>query len=240
MSNLVYLLMFKQKQYLFSILFVLLVLFPIVGCKKKLTNSTTSSFKEYYDTSFGRFIEYRVLEINHDINASIHHDTLNYFLRVQIEDTIVDNLGRINKKYVRYKRNDTLSPWQISDVWMTIIDGNNAELVEENQRIIKLKFPINTFTSWNASIFNPNSELICNYENIHSSKSINGFFFDSTITVNQGSDRNLIRFYKKNEVYAKNIGMICKYFKDINISNFDTLQINSGKEIYLKIINFGK
>jgi len=64
-------------------------------------------------------------------------------------------------------------------------------------------------------------------------------FFDSTVIVNQGSDRNLIRFYKKQEVYAKGIGMVYKYYKDLNISNFDTLQISSGKELILKPLQYG-
>jgi hypothetical protein len=127
----------------------------------------------------------------------------------------------------------------VSDVWMAFKDNNNAELTEENEKIIKLKFPINSFTNWNANIFNSSSQLDCFYEQIHSPRTINGLFFDSTVVVNQGSDRNLIRFYKKQEVYAKGIGMVNKYFKDLNISNFDTLNITSGKEIFMEIVNFG-
>jgi hypothetical protein len=219
--------------------YTLLVLISISSCKKKSGNSTQNSYKNYYDTTPGRFIEYVVTEIIHDKDASVPHDTSNYFMRIQIEDTITDNSGRINRKYVRYKKNNTNDPWQISDIWMTIIDGNNAELVEENQRVIKLKFPVNSFTNWNANIYNTSEKLDCFYENIHSSKTIGAFFFDSTVTVNQGETRNLVRFCKKNEVYAHKIGMISKYFKDLSINNFDTLNINSGKEIYMEIINFG-
>ena len=210
-----------------------------MSCKKNSQNVQQDWYKSYYDTNEGRFIEYNVQEINHDENAIIQHDTLNYFLRVQIEDTISDNLGRVNRKYVRYKKMNSNDPWQISDVWMTIIDGTDAELVEENQRIIKLKFPINSFTKWNANIFNLDENLDCFYENIHSGKSINGLYFDSTVTVNQGATRNFLKFFKKYEVYANGIGMISRYYKDLNISNFDTLQIDSGREIYMEVINFG-
>lgn len=210
-----------------------------ISCKKDSQNGTQEWYKTYYDTTKGRYIEYRVLEINHDENALIQHDTLNYFLRVQIEDTITDNLGRINRKYVRYKKTNVNDPWQISDVWMTIVDGVNAELVEENQRVIKLKFPINEFTNWNANIFNLDDKLDCYYENLHQSCSINGLYFDSTVTINQGSIRNYLRFYKKNEVYANGVGMISKYYKDLNISNFDTMNIKSGREIVYTCINFG-
>ncbi len=221
------------------IYFLFLVGGTFLSCEKSVKSEATNWFKNYYDTTPGRYIEYRVLEINHDESTQNQHDTLNYFLRVQIEDTITDNMGRINRKYVRYKKMNFNDPWQISDVWMTIVDGVNAELVEENQRIVKLKFPINEFTKWNANVFNLDEKLDCFYENIHQSQLINGLFFDSTVTVNQGLVRNFLRYYRKNEVYAKGVGMISKYFKDLNISNFDTLQIDSGKEIYMEVINFG-
>jgi hypothetical protein len=212
----------------------------LIACEKDSQNSTSNWYKSYYDTSFGRFIDYEVTEINHDENAAIQHDTLNYFLRIRMDDTIVDNLGRIATKYVRYKKNNVNDPWQLSDVWTTIVDGANAELVEENQRKVKLKFPINEFTKWDANVFNLDEKLDCSYENMHVSRSINGLFFDSTIMVNQGEKRDFLRFYKRKEIYANGIGMISKYLKDLDISNFDTLQIKSGKETYMQVINFGK
>lgn len=211
----------------------------VVACSKKIDNTQIQLHTEYYDLAPGRFIEYEATEITHNSNSAIQHDTLNYFLRVQFEDTIYDNLGRLNRKYVRYKRFSINDNWVISDVWMAFKDNSNVELIEENERIIKLKFPVNSYTNWNANVFNSSSPLECFYEQIHSPKTINGLFFDSTVTVNQGSDRNLIRFYKKKEVYAKGIGLVYKYYKDLNISNFDTLSITTGKELFLRPIQYG-
>lgn len=211
----------------------------LFSCKKNSTPVKPKLYKSYFDLTQGRFIEYEVLEINHDENALIQHDTLRYFLKIQIEDTVLDNLGRINNKYVRYKKLNVNDAWIISDVWTAIIDGNNAEIVEENQRTVKMKFPVDPYTNWNASIFTNLSSLDCFYEDIHRSLNINGLSFDSTVKVNQGSDRNLIRYYNKYERYANGIGMIEKYYKDLNISNFDTLNISSGKELYFKPIQYG-
>ena len=41
------------------------------------------------------------------------------------------------------------------------------------------------------------------------------------------------------EDYAANVGMIRKVYKDLNIMNFDTLTIKSGKEIVMEIIDYG-
>jgi len=231
--------MFKLNKIVRLGVFFILLSALLFACTKKSQNIKPELHKGYFDLTPGRFIEYEVLEINHDQNALIEHDTLRYFLKVQIEDTILDNLGRINNKYVRYKRTSVTSPWSVADVWMVLIDGNNAELVEENQRIIKMKFPVDNYTNWNANSFNNLPSLDCFYENLHATKSINGLTYDSTVRVNQGSERNLIRFYNKFETYAKGVGMIEKYYKDLTISNFDTLNISTGKELYLKILQYG-
>jgi len=239
MNKFVYLFMFNLNEIRNFSIFITLISLILFSCKKNSNTIKPELYKSYFDVTQGRFIEYEVLEINHDENASIQHDTLRYFLKIQIEDTILDNLGRINNKYVRYKKSNLNDPWIISDIWTTIIDGNNAELVEENQRTVKMKFPVDAYTNWDATIFTNLSSLDCFYEDIHKARTINGLSFDSTIKVNQGSDRNLIRFYNKFERYAKGIGMIEKYYKDLNISNFDTLNISSGKELYFKPIQFG-
>ncbi len=231
--------MFQMNKIKCFSIFIALFSLLLFSCKKNSNSSKPEPHKNYFDLTQGRFVEYEVLEINHDENALIQHDTLRYFLKIQIEDTIIDNLGRTNNKYVRYKKFNLSDGWIISDVWTTIIDGNNAEIVEENQRIVKMKFPVDGYTNWNANIFNNLSSLDCFYEDIHKPLNINGLSFDSTVKVNQGSDRNLIRYYNKFERYAKGIGMIEKYYKDLNISNFDTLNISSGKELYFKPINFG-
>lgn len=231
--------MISSFKHIISFCLLLISVLVFSNCTKKTDDTKSQLHQEYFDLTPGRFSEYQVREITHNSNSTIQHDTLNYFLRIQIEDTIYDNQGRLNRKFVRYKRNSEIDNWVVSDVWMAFKDNNNAELTEENEKIIKLKFPINSFTNWNANIFNSSSPLDCFYEQIHSPRTINGLFFDSTVVVNQGSDRNLIRFYKKQEVYAKGIGMVNKYFKDLNISNFDTLNITSGKEIFMEIVNFG-
>lgn len=210
-----------------------------ISCSKKTDDTNSLYYKDYFDTTKGRFIEYQVQEINHDENALIQHDTLNYFLRIQIEDTLIDNLGRRTNKYVRYKRFNENEPWVVSDIWTTLVHENNAEVTEENQRTIKLKFPINSLTNWNSNAYNFDEPMNCFYKDIHTQKIINGLMFDSTLTVDQGSERILMRFYKKLEIYAKGIGMVHKYYKDLEIANFDTLNIKSGKELIYMPVQYG-
>jgi hypothetical protein len=209
------------------------------SCKKELVNSNQFLYSSYFELKTGKFIEYDVMEITHDENASIQHDTNYYQLKCVIEDTFTDNAGRLAFNYVRYKRTNSTEPWSQSDLWSTTVFNNKAELVEENQRIVKLVFPVSEFTTWNANQFNTDVKLNCSYDELHLERTINGFSFDSTLVVEQENTRNLIEFKRKYEVYANRVGMVKKYFKDIQISNFDTLNIKSGKEIFMTLTNFG-
>ena len=220
--------------------FLIFLLTIGVSCKKDdTTPNSVSNFETYFDLTPGRYIVYDVFEVFHDETALIKHDTSVYQLKTLVGDTIIDNQGRIARKYIRSKRNSSSESWVITDVWTTIIEGNRAELVEENERIIKMMFPISLSTKWNANVFNAGNSLDCFYSNIHKPMQLNGLQFDSTSTIDQENERNLIEYRRKYETYANHVGMVLKFYKDLKISNFDTLNIKSGHEYKYTCIDFG-
>ena len=87
--------------------------------------------------------------------------------------------------------------------------------------------------------FNSFEQADAYYDFIFSGKTINGLFFDSTVRVEQEKERNLIAYKRKYEEYAANVGMIRKVYKDLTIMNFDTLNVKSGKEIFMDIVEYG-
>lgn len=225
---------------LFYSFLLFIFLFVFFSCSKKDENNLLSSQLEtYFDLTPGKFIIYDVIEVSHDETATVQHDTVYYQMKTLIGDTIIDNEGRIARKLIRYKRNNSQENWNPTDVWTCIIEGNRAEMVEENQRIVKLMFPISLNTKWNANVFNSESANNCFYKNLHIPMQINSIQFDSTLIVEQENQRNLIEYKRKFEVYANGVGLIKKYFKDLKISNFDTLSVKSGKEFFLEVTDFG-
>jgi hypothetical protein len=193
----------------------------------------------YFGLIPGRYVDYNVMEISHAADQSNPHDTLRYQLRTVIGDTITDNEGRVARKYFRFKRNDDSDNWIQTDVWTAIIVDRRAELIEENQRMIKLVFEPTESKEWNLNAFNMNGELMAYYRDIHKSKQIGMMTFDSTLVVEQEDFLSLIDYRRKYEVYAKNVGLIRKYFKDLKINGFDTLKVNSGTELFYECIGFG-
>ena len=212
----------------------------LTACDKFFNIPSPTLHRSYFPMNSGKFVEYEVMEITHDELASIKSDTSRYLLRCEIRDSFIDNAGRIAWEYVRYKRNNVNQPWQESDLWTVNLSDNKAQIVEENQRFVKLVFPIGPLTVWDANQFNSENKLTCRYSNLHEALNINALSFDSTLRVEQENVRNLLIFRRKYEIYGNKVGLIKKYFKDLNISNFDTLNIRSGKELYLTVTAFGE
>ena len=222
----------------FKSVLIIVVALSVFSCKKE---QVAQDFHyDYYDLTPGRYIDYSVMEIIHDENQLLKHDTLRYELRTLIGDTIIDNAGRIARKHLRFKRNNNSLPWVQTDVWTTILVDNRAELVEENQRMIKLVFAPTASKQWNTNAFNMNPALNVFYSDIHKSKTIGAFTFDSTLVVEiEENETNAIQYKRKYETYAKGIGLVSKYFKDLSIVNFDVTNIKSGNELFYTCIGFG-
>ena len=226
-----------MKIYRFYISLLVLLIVAVVSCKKQ--DAAPQFHYDYFDLTQGRYIDYDVMEINHDVDQAIEHDTSYYQMRTLIGDTAIDNQGRIARKFLRYKRANTLGTWVLSDVWTALITENRAELIEENQRIIKLVFAPTLSKEWNPNAFNMYAEMTSYYSNIHDLQNVGPLVFDSALIVEQEDFFSLIDKKRKYEVYAKGVGLVKKYYKDLTIANFDTLNVQKGKELYYTCFAYG-
>jgi hypothetical protein len=218
-----------------KLFFFVFITFVIVSCKKN--DDDVELYLDYYPLEEGVFVEYDVTFIKHNPVS----DTFHYRLKTVIGDTIIDNSGRIARKFYRYIYDTLYEEYQIKDLWTTIIDNYKAELVVENQRKIKLVFAPTADKEWNVNAFNLDTALNAYYENIHDSYSFAGYDFEKTVkVVHEYAKPNLIQYKNKYEVYAKGIGLIELNYVDIEFENFQVDKPNDGTELYYKIINYGR
>jgi hypothetical protein len=214
------------------------VLLFLLACEKDTTEEISFDY-EYYDLTPGRFCIYDVVDIEHDENQAVQHDTAYYQLKTVIGDTFIDNSGRITRKFLRYTRDSIQDNWLLKDVWTTLIENNKAELVEENQRIVKLVFKPTYEKVWNINMFNISSKINARYAAIDQPFTIGNQVFDKTLKVDIQNFFSLVDDRVKYDVYAKNVGLIYKYFKDNTIANFDKNTIKKGKELYYTLVSYG-
>ena len=109
----------------------------------------------------------------------------------------------------------------------------------EDQRKVKLVFAPTSSKQWDINAYNSLTAQFASYDHIHELTTLGANSFDSTVTVIQADFISLVDFKKQREVYAKNVGMIQKYSKDLVIENFDTLHPKSGQEIFYNLVSFG-
>lgn len=214
------------------------LLFVVASCKKEQDNTIIYGY-EYFPTKQGHYLVYDVEDIFHDVALEPQHDTSHYQIKEVIFESLVDEEGDSIQKIKRYYRlNDTLD-WEIQDVWTQKRTATTAEVVEENDRFIKMIFAIAYDRTWNCNALNNEDDLECYYENIYLPYSVNGTLYDSTVIVEKENFTSFIDYRRKYDVYARNIGKIKSVYKDLEIDNFDTLDIQKGAEITYTLIDYG-
>lgn len=198
---------------------------------------------EYFPVNVGHWVVY-------DVDSTYYYDfsdtviNFHYQVKEKIESVFLDNQNMVTQRVERYKRYDS-SDWYLVDVWTTNISASSAVRTEDNIQFIKLIFPVISNKSWNGNALNYMNSVgypDYKYSNVFDPYDANGVNFDSTVTVIQNTES--IPFINENnqiEVYAKNIGMIYKRYKQLNFTfNYQTQDtLIKGADYTYKIIDFG-
>ena len=133
----------------------------------------------------------------------------------RIVELYTDDEGRPAHRIHRLVKNDQDS-WVIRDVWTGTLNSTTAERTEENERRLKLSFPTRNNRAWDMNVYNSEDELEVNYKEVDTPYALNGMAFDSTLAVRNRIGPNAVDKRNFDERYAKNIGMIQKYWEESN------------------------
>src|SRR5690606_8659935 len=153
----------------------------------------------------GRFVVYDVIDILHDDIAGVH-DTGYYQIMEQVGETDVDGEGDPFKKIYRYKRESDTLTWQLKDVWVLKKTAKNVEVVEENDRVIRMAFSISYDQYWDCNALNNTGSEQCYYTAIYQAKTVGSIDFDSTVVVERKNFTSYIDYQRSFDVYAPNVG----------------------------------
>jgi hypothetical protein len=214
----------------------ILICFYMQACKRNVGNPVDLK-QEYFPVDIGNWIIYDVVDIRHDIN----HDTLNYQIKEIITADFFDNSGRLAQRVERYVRNSDTEPWQFGDVWHSIRTSRSAEKVEEDERFVKLIFPVTEFKYWDGNAYNQRVSWEYYFDSIDYAGSVGSIVYDSLAYVMQRENSNFVEYEQAFEVYAKNIGLVEKQLIDLDVrSGMIVLDsIVKGIELYQTAIDYG-
>jgi hypothetical protein len=228
-----------MRKNLRAIVIPMLLLLPFLftnSCKKQ---EPFDMYYDYYPLNKGHYNIYSIREVVVDKQVNVR-DTFDYFIKTIIGEDIVDNSGRTAKEFERYYGASANGPWMIHDIWTAIYADGKAELVEENNRVIKLVFAPSEDDEWNMNVYNTLDPLECYYSNLHESYTLDGNTYSSTVTVEQEDFSSYIDSRLKYEVYARGVGMVHKYFRDFIIENGNPNNLKKGSLLEMRLISYGQ
>ena len=201
------------------ILISIVISFITASACKKENNTTVEDFGySYYPYQQGSFVEYEVDELIYDdFFEPVKIDTLHYFVREVLDSNFEDNTNRPSVRISRYRREQDTSIWQLTDVWYATKTAKRLEVVEENQRIIKLAFPLRLGNTWDGNALNINNSTNFRVTKLDQQEAINNITLGEIVEVEHYNIQNLIETRYSSERYAKGIGLVFKAFVDLDM-----------------------
>ncbi len=206
-----------------------------------------------YAPSAGDVGRYVIYDVDSTIYNAFNRDTLHYKyqLKEYLQSVFPDNEGRPSLRIERWVRNyrpgvsyDSV-PWVLKNVWYSTRTLHDYERVEDNIRFVKLIFPDQTQQTWNGNAQNTLGDWEYAYNGIDFKFNANGLRFDSTLTVTELVDTNLLNYQYYSEQYAKNIGLVSRQVIDVGdtgiVFGVSVLnRINHGVTCFMTINSYGK
>jgi hypothetical protein len=213
------------------VLLALLVGVALSSCKKEVDYEAIDLGYDYFPNQVGAFIDYRVDSIHYGTTV----DTVMYFLREVIADQFIDGEGSLATQVERYKKPNMQADYVLTDVWVQKRTPTTAERIEENERFVRLVFPLEAGKTWNGNAYNTREAWNYSYATPDQPYQAGPLTFPKTVRVNQRNNVNLVDQQIAWEVYASGFGLIYKYYKNLSFQNFEI----TGVDMEMVVIGYG-
>lgn len=212
-----------MKFWSLSIPAALLTLFTI-GCTPS-SGVIPDRGVDYFPISIGDYRVYQVDSVIFDDAGNTNSlDTFSALIRERVMTATVNEKGDSTFQIERAFRRDSLDPWQVTDIWTTSRIYPEAMRVEENQRLVKMEFPLYPGKRWDpVRYLDPGIEVHVGTEDIEmfiywsgevigidQPEEVHGTQFPDVMTCYQADEDTDIERRYVMEKYAKHIGLIAR------------------------------
>lgn len=211
------------KKYKFSILLLFALVF--FACERVIDSLGGVTY-EYAPLETGKYKIYRVDSTVYDeYNCTVLRSS--YQVKEIIGSTGTDGEGDLFYSIERYVRADSTQPWELYNIWSEKIEDNQLQRVEDNQRMVKLVFPVKESRAWDGIVYIRRDTLVpvrggsidmykdwdeFVYNKVDKSfiDTVSNIYYPNALEVMQVNKTNNIERRFSKEVYAKNIGLVYK------------------------------
>jgi hypothetical protein len=189
----------------------------LFSCKKDSEVVPTSRGYSYAGLTVGNYVIYDVDSIFYD---DFDNSVNPYYFQIKelVQSKYIDAEGEEAYRIERYKKDTAVSPnFELQVVWNSKITPTTYQKVENNERFVKLIFPVKQGKTWNGNSLNNREEWEYECVSAHIPEQIGGIGLDSVATVTQFDDEDEIliqrQFYQ--EKFAAKIGLVYKKVIDV-------------------------
>lgn len=217
------------------------------SCDEK-EDFNTETITDYLPQAAGKYITYRLDSMvftNFGTVTEIHK----YQVKHQVDALVTDNLGRPAYRVFRYLRDSAgTQAWQPNGSYLVTLLDDQAEVADDNLRVIKLHLPVKDGFSWKGNKYLPddpyyplfdfnNDDNMADwdfyYDGSSSPFSYKGINYSDVITVEQVDEEVNIpinpQFYaaksRSVERYSKSIGLV---YRQLEIWEFQPPRPGGG------------
>lgn len=204
-------------------------------CKKNETLPPQNLKKEYFPLKLSSVITY-------DVDSTVYDDFTNQVTayKFELKDTVIavfsDGPDRNTIRIERYKRIPG-GGFNFQKVFTRTLIDLRAEEFIDNQRFVSMIFPPEENKTWNGNTYNNLGKQEFRFLETDIALNINSINFDSTATILQKQENNLIREDLVTEVYAKNTGLVKKEIRALD-KNINTGVILKGYTFLMQVKSF--
>ncbi len=191
--------------------------FMLSQCKNE-TLAPIDLKKDYFPLKLNSVIIY-------DVDSTVYNDfykpgtdghktTYSFQLKDIAVSEIPETAGRKTLLFERYKRENN-GEWIFQKVLTRTLTDVRGEEFQDNQRFVRFIFPPEKDKKWNGNTYNNIGGQEYIFTDADIPQTINSIAFDSTATVKQIDEFNLIEENYASEVYANHIGLVKRDLKSI-------------------------
>lgn len=188
----------------------------VAACKKTDEDYSAKSY-EYYPYAVKNERIYRLDSVLYGIDTTLK--TKRIILEV-VTEKFADQQGQEAYRLEQYTLPDSGKNQVFFDLQSTNWNGQGVQRVENNQRYLKMVFPIRDKRQWNGNMFNNIGQLMYQYTGTFKPVVYNNVTYPDAVIVTQQSEINsLIGTHEDIEVYAKNVGLVYRLNRHLELSD---------------------
>ncbi len=211
---------------LYRLVVTALLLGLIFGACERIVETLPQTDWDYYPIVENNYRVYQIDSIVYDeYNCTIQ--TNRYQIKEVTGSSMIDGEGQTAHRIERYWRAVDGDPWVLVGVWSEKREDNQVQRVEDNQRFVKMVFPVNKNKEWNGITYIRRDTLVpirggtidlykdwdmFSYQNVGEAylDTLSNTLYPEAVQIMQVDKTNNIERRYSTEVYAKGIGMIYK------------------------------